>query len=528
MSAVQPTPIARALISVSDKTGLAELGRFLAGREVEILSTGGSARALRESGVPVVEVGDYTGFPEVMDGRVKTLHPKVHGGILALRDAAEHRAAMEEHGIAPIDLVVVNLYPFEATVDGGADVAECIENIDIGGPAMMRAAAKNHAFVTVVVDPADYAALTADMAANDGATSAELRRRLAAAAFARAAAYDAAIAGWLGARAGEPLPERLVVSAARREMLRYGENPHQQAALYVGGAARPGVATAEQAQGKALSYNNIADADAAFELVAEFARPAVAIIKHANPCGAALGDGPAEAYRKALACDPPSAYGGVVALNRPLDRATAEEIAKLFVEVVIAPDADRAAREALSAKRNLRLLLAGDVPDRAHGALVVRALAGGYLAQMRDTGRVTADDLEVVTRRAPSDDEVAELLFAFTVCKHVMSNAIVLAKGGATVGIGAGQMSRVDAARIAASKAAEAARAAGEPESRAVGSVVASDAFFPFADGLIAAAEAGVSAVIQPGGSVRDEEVIAAADEKGLAMVFTGLRHFRH
>ena len=528
MSAVKPSPIARALISVSDKTGLAELGRFLAGREVEILSTGGSARALRESGVPVVEVGDYTGFPEIMDGRVKTLHPKVHGGILALRDAAEHRAAMAAHGISPIDLVVVNLYPFEATVEGGADVAECIENIDIGGPAMMRSAAKNHAFVTVVVDPADYAALTADMAANDGATSTELRRRLAAAAFASAAAYDAAIAGWLGARAGEPLPERLVVSAARREMLRYGENPHQQAALYVGGAARPGVATAEQAQGKALSYNNIADADAAFELVAEFARPAAAIIKHANPCGAALGDGPADAYRKALACDPTSAYGGVVALNRPLDRATAEEIAKLFVEVVIAPDADRAAREALSPKRNLRLLLAGDVPDRAHGALVVRALAGGYLAQTRDTGRVTANDLEVVTRRAPSDDEVAELLFAFTVCKHVMSNAIVLAKGGATVGIGAGQMSRVDAARIAASKAAEAARAAGEPESRAVGSVVASDAFFPLADGLVAAAEAGAKAVIQPGGSTRDDEVIAAADERGLAMVFTGQRHFRH
>ncbi len=528
MSAVQPTPIARALISVSDKTGLAELGRFLAGREVEILSTGGSARALRESGVPVVEVGDYTGFPEVMDGRVKTLHPKVHGGILALRDVAEHRAAMAAHDIAPIDLVVVNLYPFEATVEDGADVAECIENIDIGGPAMMRAAAKNHAFVTVVVDPADYAALTADMEANDGATSAELRRRLAAAAFARAAAYDAAIAGWLGARAGEPLPERLVVSAARREMLRYGENPHQQAALYVGGAARPGVATAEQAQGKALSYNNIADADAAFELVAEFARPAAAIIKHANPCGAALGDGPAEAYRKALACDPTSAYGGVVALNRPLDRATAEEIAKLFVEVVIAPDADRAAREALAPKRNLRLLLAGDVPDRAHGALVVRALAGGYLAQTRDAGMATANDLEVVTRRGPSEAEVSELLFAFTVCKHVRSNAIVFAKDGATVGIGAGQMSRVDAARIAASKAAEAARAAGESESRAAGSVVASDAFFPFADGLVAAAEAGAKAVIQPGGSTRDDEVIAAADERGLAMVFTGQRHFRH
>ncbi len=528
MSAAHSTPIARALISVSDKTGLAELGRCLADHRVEMLSTGGSAKTLRENGLPVVEVAEHTGFPEVMGGRVKTLHPKIHGGILALRDAPEHRAAMDAHGIAPIDLVVVNLYPFEAAVGGGADVAECIENIDIGGPVMMRAAAKNHAFVTVVVDPADYALLIAAMAANGGATNVKLRRRLAATAFARVAAYDAAIAEWLGADAGGLLPERLAVAATRRETLRYGENPHQQAAIYVGGAPRPGVVAAEQAQGKALSYNNVADADAAFELVAEFAPPAVAIVKHANPCGVGLGDSPADAYCKALACDPTSAYGGVVALNRPLDRSTAEEIAKLFVEIVIAPDADDAARAALAPKRNLRLLLAGAMPDRAAAAAIVRTLAGGYLAQTRDTRSATAADLEVVTRRAPGEAEVADLLFATTVCKHVTSNAIVLAKDCATVGIGAGQMSRVDAARLATSKAAAAARAVGEPESRAVGSVVASDAFFPFADGLIAAAEAGATAVIQPGGSTRDDEVIAAADERGLAMVFTGLRHFRH
>ncbi len=528
LSSDAPVPVRRALISVSDKTGLAEFGRFLAARGVEILSTGGSARVLQEAGVPVVEVSAHTGFPEIMDGRVKTLHPKIHGGILARRDRAAHREAMAAHGIGAIDLVAVNLYPFEETVARGADLETCIENIDIGGPAMIRSAAKNHAFVAVVVDPADYEAVMADMNENDGATSAGLRRRLARAAFARTAAYDSAIAGWLSACEGEVLPPTLALALSRREVLRYGENPHQEAALYVGAEARPGVARATQLQGKALSYNNLNDTDAAFELVAEFAEPAVAIIKHANPCGVAIAPTPAEAFRKALACDPVSAFGGIVALNRPLDQETADEIAKLFVEVVIAPAADEAACERLAAKKNLRLLVTGAMPDPAAGGLVLRSIAGGMLAQTRDAGRVGAGDLKVVTKRAPTEAEIADLLFAFAVCKHVKSNAIVYAKGGATVGVGAGQMSRVDSARIAAAKAREAAAAAGERESRTEGSVVASDAFFPFADGLLAAAEAGARAVIQPGGSMRDDEVIAAADDKGLAMVFTGVRHFRH
>ena len=528
MTDAPPTPITRALLSVSDKTGLAEFGAFLAGHGVEILSTGGTAQALRDAGITVVDVAEHTGFPEMMGGRVKTLHPMVHGGILALRDDAGHRAAMDAHGIAPIDLVVVNLYPFEATLARGADFATCIENIDIGGPAMIRSAAKNHAHVTVVVDAADYAAVMADMAAGGGGVSGALRRRLAAAAYARTAAYDAAITRWLAAETGEALPERLAVSAVRRQALRYGENPHQEAAFYIGGDARPGVATAEQAQGKALSYNNLNDTDAAFELVAEFEPPAIAIIKHANPCGVAVASSLAEAYAKALACDPVSAFGGIVAANRPLDGATAAEIAKLFVEVVIAPDADADAREALAAKQNLRLLLTGAVPDAAAGGLVPRALAGGYLVQTRDNGRIAPEDLKVVTERAPSETERADLVFAFTVAKHVKSNAIVYAKNGATVGVGAGQMSRVDASRMAAWKAADAALAAGAAESPAIGSVVASDAFFPFADGLMAAAEAGATAIIQPGGSMRDDEVIAAADAAGLAMVFTGMRHFRH
>ena len=519
-------PIKRALISVSDKTGLVEFGRFLITAGVEILSTGGSAKALREAGVAVVEVADHTGFPEIMDGRVKTLHPKIHGGILALRET--HGEAMAAHGIAPIDLVAVNLYPFEDTVARGAAFGECIENIDIGGPAMIRSAAKNHDHVTVLVDPADYRAVMDDMASGDGSTSAALRRRLAAAAFARTTAYDAAIAGWFAGQAGETLPERLVVSAARREVLRYGENPHQDAAIYIGGAPRPGVATAEQIQGKALSYNNLGDTDAAFELVAEFDAPAVAIIKHANPAGVAVAASPAEAYRAALACDPVSAFGGIIALNRPLDGATAELIAKLFAEVVIAPGADEAARAALSPKKNLRLLLTEAMPDPAASGLTWKSLAGGYLVQGRDTGRITAADLTTVTKRAPSEAEIDDMLFAFTVCKHVKSNAIVYAKDGATVGVGAGQMSRVDAARIAAWKAAGMAGDAGEPESRAIGSVAASDAFFPFPDGLLTAAEAGATAVIQPGGSMRDDEIIAAADDAGLAMVFTGMRHFRH
>jgi phosphoribosylaminoimidazolecarboxamide formyltransferase/IMP cyclohydrolase len=523
--------VTRALISVSDKSGLAELGAFLGRSGVEVVSTGGTAGALREAGVAVRDIAEHTGFPEILGGRVKTLHPLVHGGILGLRDDAEHGAAMARHGIQPIDLVVINLYPFEETVRGGADPAQCIETIDIGGPAMIRSAAKNHAFVTVVTEPADYAALIAEMEANGGATGLALRRRLAAKAYARTAAYDAAIAGWFQHRAGEALPERLVLAGRRVELLRYGENPHQEAAFYRTAEPRPGVATARQVQGKALSYNNLNDTDAAFELVADFAPEdgaVVAIIKHANPCGVARGATLAQAYARALKCDPVSAFGGIVALNQRLDAATAGEIAKLFTEVVIAPEADPEALEALAAKANLRVLLSGALPDPAAGGLSFRSLAGGFLVQGRDSGRVAASELEVVTRRAPGTGEMADLAFAFTVAKHVKSNAIVYVKDGATVGVGAGQMSRIDAARIAAIKAGDAARAAGETGSRTAGSVVASDAFFPFADGLLAAAEAGATAVIQPGGSRRDDEVIAAADETGLAMVFTGMRHFRH
>jgi phosphoribosylaminoimidazolecarboxamide formyltransferase/IMP cyclohydrolase len=521
-------PVRRALISVSDKTGLVELGRFLAERSVEILSTGGSAKSLAEAGVPVKEVAAHTGFPEIMDGRVKTLHPKIHGGILARRDEASHQEAMSAHDIAPIDLVAINLYPFEATVARGADFETCVENIDIGGPALIRAAAKNHDFVTVVTDPADYAAVVEEMRAGNGATTLALRRRLAAKAYARTGAYDAAISQWFAGALGETFPERLVVAGERKQLLRYGENPHQAAAFYLGGKARPGVATARQLQGKELSFNNLNDTDAAFELVAEFDGTAVAIIKHANPCGVALGATQAEAYGKALACDPVSAFGGIIAFNRPLDRATAEEVGKLFAEVVIAPDAEEGAKAALAAKRNLRLLLTGAMPDPAEAGMTLRSLAGGYLLQTRDDGRVARADLKVVTRRAPTPAELDDLLFAFRVAKHVKSNAIVYVKGGATVGIGAGQMSRVDSSRIAAWKAEEAGKAAHETESRTKGSVVASDAFFPFADGLLAAVAAGATAVIQPGGSVRDEEVIAAADEAGIAMVLTGMRHFRH
>jgi phosphoribosylaminoimidazolecarboxamide formyltransferase/IMP cyclohydrolase len=538
MDSAATTTIRRALISVSDKTGLADFGRFLGERGVEILSTGGSARALAEAGVPVTEVSAVTGFPEIMDGRVKTLHPKIHGGILARRDLDSHRAAMSEHGIAPIDLVIVNLYPFEATVASGADEATCIENIDIGGPALIRAAAKNHGFVTVVTASADYAAVMEDMRAGNGATSEALRRRLAGAAYAHTAAYDAMIAGWMAGREGADHPERVAFVGRSGQVLRYGENPHQSAAFYIGGTARPGVASAKQLQGKELSYNNLNDTDAAFELVAEFAppdfdRPAVAIIKHANPCGVALGDSLAEAYRKALACDPVSAFGGIIALNRALDGETAAEIAKLFAEVVIAPEIDRHARAVLGEKKNLRVLAAGGLPDAGAAGVAVKSLAGGLLVQGRDNGRAGAADLEVVTKRAPSAQEIADMLFAFRVAKHVKSNAIVYVRDGATVGVGAGQMSRVDSARIAARKAIEAAAAAGPDTPGPIadgtkGSVVASDAFFPFADGLMAAVEAGATAVIQPGGSMRDAEVIAAADEAGIAMVFTGMRHFRH
>jgi phosphoribosylaminoimidazolecarboxamide formyltransferase/IMP cyclohydrolase len=519
-------PIRRALISVSDKTGLVEFARFLASQGVTLLSTGGSAKTLATAGLAVTEVSAHTGFPEIMDGRVKTLHPTIHGGILARRDHPEHRAAMAVHGIEPIDLVAVNLYPFEATVADGADETACIENIDVGGPAMIRAAAKNHDFVAVLTAPADYAEVVAEMTAKGGSLGSALRRRLAAAAFARTAAYDAAIAGWMNR--SEPLAQRLVLPGERRQLLRYGENPHQQAAFYAGTATRPGVATARQLQGKELSYNNLNDTDAAYELVAEFDRPAVVIVKHANPCGVAVSAGLATAYRRALACDPVSAYGGIVAVNRPLDAPTAAAIAELFAEVVIAPSIEASARELLASKRNLRVLEAGSLPDPAAPGLAIKSLASGFLAQSRDNGRIKHADLRIVSKRAPSEAEFADMLFAFTVAKHVKSNAIVYARDGATVGIGAGQMSRVDSSRIAAWKAREAAEAAGEQESRAKGSVVASDAFFPFADGLMAAAEAGATAVIQPGGSLRDAEVIAAADAAGLAMVFTDMRHFRH
>jgi len=524
--------IARALISVSDKAGLADFARGLAGHGVALLSTGGTAKVLREAGLAVTDVADATGFPEIMDGRVKTLHPAIHGGLLARRDHAEDLAAMEAHGIAPIDLLAVNLYPFRETVASGADDAVCIENIDIGGPAMIRAAAKNHPFVTVVTEPAQYDAILQEMARHDGATTLALRQRLAAEAYAHTAAYDAAVAGWMAARQGEAFPERLTFAGRRAQVLRYGENPHQSAAFYRtdGGPIepRPGVAAARQLQGKELSYNNLNDTDAAFECVAEFDQPAVAIIKHANPCGVALGETPREAYLRALACDPVSAYGGIVALNRPLDAPTAAEIAQLFVEVVIAPAANDAALEALAEKKNLRLLVTGGLPDPGAAGMTVKSLAGGLLLQGRDHGRVADNDLKIVTARQPSPRERADMIFAFRVAKHVKSNAIVYAKNGATVGIGAGQMSRVDSARIAAIKAREAAAAAGEMESRTAGSAVASDAFFPFADGLLAAAEAGATAVIQPGGSMRDDAVIAAADQAGLAMAFTAMRHFRH
>jgi phosphoribosylaminoimidazolecarboxamide formyltransferase/IMP cyclohydrolase len=520
-------PIRRALLSVSDKTGLVAFAQALAGSGVEILSTGGSAEALRQAGIAVIEVSEHTGFPEIMDGRVKTLHPKIHGGLLAVRGDPEHQRAMAEHAIAPIDLLVVNLYPFEATAAAGASYDACVDNIDIGGPALIRAAAKNHAFVTVAVDPDDYPRILDEMAANAGATTAALRTQLAAKAYARTGAYDAAIAGWFAGVLDDPFPKRLVLAGVRRQLLRYGENPHQQAAFYASAEARPGIATARQIQGKELSFNNLGDADAALELVGEFPVPAIAIVKHANPCGAAVGETLAEAYGKALACDPVSAFGGIVAANRILDAATAAEIGKLFLEVIVAPEVDAAARAILAEKKNLRVLVTGNLLPADAPAMTLRSLSGGFLLQTRDNA-VTGGQLRVVTRRAPTNTEMADLDFAFRVCKHVKSNAIVFCRHGATVGVGAGQMSRVDSARMAAWKADEARRAAGETAARTAGSVVASDAFFPFPDGLLACIEAGATAVIQPGGSVRDDEVIAAADSHGVAMVFTGMRHFRH
>ncbi len=524
--------IRRALLSVSDKTGLADLGKALSARGVELVSTGGTAKALREAGLAVKDVSELTGFPEMMDGRVKTLHPKVHGGLLAVRDDPAHAAAMAEHAIGAIDLVVVNLYPFEATVAKGAARDEIIENIDIGGPSMVRSAAKNHAWVTIVTDPADYPALAAGLEANNGATSLAFRKAMAAKAFAATAAYDAMISQWFAfADQQQTFPDMLAINGRRSETLRYGENPHQSAALYtpVGPHIR-GIAQAQQVQGKELSYNNYNDADAALELAAEFRgqAPAVVIVKHANPCGVAQASSLLEAWQGALHCDSVSAFGGIVAVNTKLDGATAAAICEIFTEVVVAPDADDEARAVFSKKKNLRLLLTGDTPDPRRAGLTVKQITGGLLVQTRDNGAISEADLKVVTRRAPSEQELRDCLFAWTVARHVKSNAIVYARDGVTAGIGAGQMNRRDSSRIAAMKAAEAAQTYGWPASRTLGSAVASDAFFPFADGLLAAAEAGATAIIQPGGSIRDDEVIAAADEKGLAMVFTGMRHFRH
>jgi phosphoribosylaminoimidazolecarboxamide formyltransferase/IMP cyclohydrolase len=523
-------PIRRALLSVSDKTGLADFARALHARGVELVSTGGTRAMLAGEGLPVRDISELTGFPEIMDGRVKTLHPGIHGGLLAVRDHPGHAAAMAAHGILPIDLTVVTLYPFEDVRASGADAASIIENIDIGGPAMVRASAKNHAYVTILTDPADYAAVLVELDAHEGHTRLAFRRTLAAKAYARTAAYDAAVAGWFAEELAEAAPRHRAFAGRLSEELRYGENPHQAAALYLTGEQRPGVATARQVQGKALSYNNINDTDAAFELVAEFGpgAPACAIIKHANPCGVATGGRLADAYRAALACDPVSAFGGIVAVNTRLDAEAAAEIVKVFTEVIIAPSVTDEAAALIATKKNLRLLLTGGLPDPRAAGTLVKSVAGGLLVQSRDNGAVDDLDLEVVTKRAPTERELADLRFAFRVAKHVKSNAIVYARDGATVGIGAGQMSRVDSARIAVIKARDAAAANHWAESRLMGCVVASDAFFPFADGLITAIEAGATAVIQPGGSVRDEEVIAAADERGVAMVFTGMRHFRH
>jgi phosphoribosylaminoimidazolecarboxamide formyltransferase / IMP cyclohydrolase len=523
--------VSRALLSVSDKTGLIEFARALAGRGVELVSTGGTAKAIAAVGLKVRDVSELTGFPEMMDGRVKTLHPKVHGGLLAIRDNSEHAQSMKAHGIAPIDLLVVNLYPFEATVDQGASFTECIENIDIGGPAMIRAAAKNHDDVAVVVEAADYQAVLDELAANDGATTLALRRRFAAKAYARTAAYDAAISNWFAAELQTEAPDFRAFGGRLIQALRYGENPHQKAAFYRTPDRRPGIATAQQLQGKELSYNNINDTDAAYECVAEFdpARTAACVIvKHANPCGVAEGSDLVSAYRKAFACDTQSPYGGIIAINRKLDADTARVITEILTEVIIAPDATDEAIAIIAKRRNLRLLLAGNLPDPRAPGLTAKTVAGGLLVQSRDNAVVDDITLKVVTKRAPTEAELRDLKFAFRVAKHVKSNTIVYAKDLATVGIGAGQMSRVDSARIAARKAQDAATEAKLAEPLTRGSVVASDAFFPFADGLLACIEAGATAVIQPGGSIRDDEVIKAADEHGIAMVFTGVRHFRH
>ncbi len=523
--------IKRALLSVSDKSGVVELAQSLAHHGVDLISTGGTAKILRDAGLEVSDISDVTNFPEMMDGRVKTLHPKVHGGLLAVRDNEEHVSAMKQHDIEAIDLVIVNLYPFAQTVAKGADRPEIIENIDIGGPSMVRSAAKNHGFVTIMTDPSDYEALLSELNENKGATSLDFRKKMAAKAFASTAAYDSMIANWFAfADQGEMFPQSLTFGGTRSNILRYGENPHQAAALYLPYGASQGIAAAEQVQGKALSYNNYNDADAALELLSEFkdGPPTVVIVKHANPCGVASADDIITAYRNALECDSVSAFGGIVVCNRPLDGKTAEAITEIFTEVVAAPAADKDARAIFAKKKNLRLLITGELPDPKRPGLAIKNIAGGLLLQSRDNGHVAQSDLKVVTKRAPTAQELADCQFAWTVAKHVKSNAIVYAKDGATAGVGAGQMNRRDSARIAATKAAEAAETYNWDAPKTHGSAVASDAFFPFADGLLAAVDAGATAVIQPGGSMRDDEVIAAADEAGLAMVFTGMRHFRH
>ncbi len=523
-------PVKRALLSVSDKRGIVELAQGLERLGIALISTGGTASMLRQAGLTVRDVAEVTGFPEMMDGRVKTLHPKIHGGLLGDRNKPDHRTAMAGHDIEGIDLLVVNLYPFEETIAEGADFDTAIENIDIGGPAMIRSAAKNHAHVGVVVDPGDYPDIL-EALSEDGGLGADLRRRLAAKAFARTGAYDGAIASWFAQTTADPAPIWRSLSGTLRQSLRYGENPHQSAAFYVTGSKRPGIATARQVQGKELSYNNLNDTDAAFELVCEFdpaQGPAVAIIKHANPCGVAVGPTQRVAFDKALLCDPVSAFGGIIAVNTTLDRQTAELIGERFTEVVIAPDADEAALAFLASKKNLRVLLTGGLADPREPGLQIKTVAGGFLVQSRDTGEVLPQDWRVVTERQPTPEESQDLLFAFKVAKHVKSNAIVHARHGATVGIGAGQMSRVDSARIAAQKGQDAAQNVNIGESLTKGSVAASDAFFPFPDGMLQTVEAGATAVIQPGGAMRDDEVIAAANEAGVAMVFTGVRHFRH
>ncbi|MGR6467502.1 bifunctional phosphoribosylaminoimidazolecarboxamide formyltransferase/IMP cyclohydrolase [Rhizobium sp. PAMB 3182] len=523
--------IKTALLSVSDKSGIVELARTLSEGGVRLLSTGGTHKAIAEAGLPVTDVSEVTGFPEIMDGRVKTLHPKVHGGLLAIRDDEEHQAAMAKHGIDAIDLVVINLYPFESVRAAGGDYPTTVENIDIGGPAMIRASAKNHAYVTIVTDPADYAEVTDALKANGFETGYGLRQTLAAKAFARTAAYDAAISNWFAEALDIKAPRHRVIGGALKEEMRYGENPHQSAAFYVTGENRPGVATATLLQGKQLSYNNINDTDAAFELVAEFPAengPACAIIKHANPCGVATGPTLKDAYTRALACDPVSAFGGIIALNQVLDAETAEEIVKLFTEVIIAPEVTDEAKAIIAQKKNLRLLTTGTLPDPRSPALTAKTVSGGLLVQTRDNVMVEDLELKVVTKRAPTAQELEDMKFAFKIAKHVKSNAVIYAKDGQTAGIGAGQMSRVDSARIAAMKAEDAAKAMGLETPLTRGAAVASEAFYPFADGLLAAIAAGATAVIQPGGSMRDEEVIAAADEHNVAMVFTGVRHFRH